>query len=211
MAAKWAATLDGKIATANFDSKWITNLKSRKHVHKLRRQFSAVLIGANTVIQDDPLLTVRHVKATKQPLRIVLDRNGKTAVNSQLYQANTLVVTSDRSSPAWREQLIANGVELLIQPANSTIKQLLIRLGQKKISSILIEGGSKVLTSFLKEKVINKFYCYMAPKIIGGSNSLSPFDNLGIERISDSINLEINSVKKFDTDILFTAYPKRRE
>jgi len=201
---KVAQTLDGKIATLSGDSKWITKEDSRRFVHQLRSQMDAVLIGVNTAIMDDPDLTIHNQKG-ENPKRIVLDSHGRIAPGLKLIENNkdkkTIVATVDSKKKLpvelWRIKKNKKGqVDLL---------DLLKKAKEKNITSILVEGGKKVFTSFLKNRLVDKIYYFISPKILG--NGESSFGDLGIFKISDSIYLKDAEIRKFSNDLLISGYP----
>jgi diaminohydroxyphosphoribosylaminopyrimidine deaminase/5-amino-6-(5-phosphoribosylamino)uracil reductase len=208
--AKWAMTLDGKIATCDGDSKWITSEDARRHVHSVRKNMDAILVGANTVTMDNPLLTVRMNRHTaRQPLRIVLDGSGITPPGANIYQTtdelNTLVFTTLASDLKWRTQLTKQGVRISVIDGQSIIplKKLLQYLGTLNIMNLLVEGGTSVLTQFFEQQCVNKFYTYIAPKIVGGS--ASPVKNLNIREMGAAISLKINHTQQFNCDYLIAG------
>jgi diaminohydroxyphosphoribosylaminopyrimidine deaminase/5-amino-6-(5-phosphoribosylamino)uracil reductase len=205
---KIAQTLDGRIATKTGDSKWITQEDSRRFVHSLRSSVDAVLVGANTVKRDDPGLTI-HDAGGENPIRIILDSSGKISNHSKVIKENrngkTIVATTSQKikekfkgkTEIWKIQKSKDGKIDLVQ--------LLKKAGGNQISSLLVEGGSKVFTSFLKEKLVNKVYYFLSPKILG--KGLDSFGDLGIKKISDSITLRDCEIKKFKNDLLIIGYP----
>lgn len=205
---KWASTLDGKIATADGDSKWISNEQSRKFAHKLRSQADAVLVGVDTVIEDDPELNTRLVKG-RNPLKIILDTKGRMPLDSRIVSnaksERTILATvcadkerfENSKLEVWKLREDKNGLVNLLS--------LLKKAGENKITSILVEGGQKVLTSFMQEKLVDKVYCFIAPKIIG--KGLDVVAELGIRQISDSVQLKNVELKKFEDNVLISGYP----
>ena len=216
--AKWATTLDGKIATRTGDSKWITSIKARTDSHKLRCKVDAILVGANTVIQDDPRLTphlINSPKVIQQPLRIVLDARGKIPEQRNIFQSspeNTLIITTKYSSKQWQNKIKSTGAEIWIIETNQKgeidLNCLLKRLGKIEMSSLLVEGGSKTLTSFFKLKLINKIYTYIAPKIIGDIEACPPVFGFDIFQISQALNLDVQQTKRLGDDLLMVSYPR---
>jgi len=205
---KWASTLDGKIATLDGDSKWISNEQSRKFAHKLRSQADAVLVGVETIIQDNPKLDTRLVKG-KNPIKIILDTKGRLPLDSRIVlnakSERTILATvcadkekfEDSNLEVWKLREGKNGqVDLL---------SLLKKAGENKITSILVEGGQKVLTSFMQEKLADKIYCFIAPKIMG--KGLDAMAELGIRKISDSVQLKDVEIKKIEDNVLISGYP----
>lgn len=212
VALKIAQTLDGKIATPNGDSKWITQRDSRRFVHTLRKQMDAVLVGINTVTKDNPKLTTREVKG-RSPLRIVLDSKGRIPLNSNLLKENkdnkTIVIVTRKNA----EGKLKNKAQIWKVKSNYqgriSLKTFLKLAAQKGVSSILVEGGNEVFTSFLKEKLVDKIYCFVSPKIIG--DGISSFGNLNTKKIKDALKLRDVELRKFSNDILLTGYPQWRK
>jgi len=209
--AKWAMTLDGKIATQKGDSKWITNIAARKHSHKLRQSVDAILVGVNTVIKDNPKLTphlLDSAEIMRQPLRIVLDPHGKTPIGSnilQLMPEKTLIVTTLNATKNWCNEV--KNIGATIWQMKIDLNCLLQRLGEKEISSILVEGGTQTLSSFFQAKLVNKVYSYIAPKIIGDNAAYAPLSGFNINKISQSLKLNIRQTKKLGDDLLAISYP----
>lgn len=205
---KIAQTLDGKIATKLGDSKWITQEDSRRFVHSLRSWVDAVLVGANTVRKDDPELTIHQAKG-ENPLRIILDSSGKLSSNSKVIKENqngkTIVATINQKI---REKFKEKAEIWKIKKGEDgrvDLVHLLRKAGENQIASLLVEGGSKVFSSFLKEKLVDKIYYFLSPKILG--EGLPSFGDLGIKEISDSIKLRDCEIKKFKNDLLIIGYP----
>ncbi len=205
---KWASTLDGKIATLDGDSKWISNEESRKLAHKLRSQVDAVLVGVNTVIEDDPELNTRSVKG-KNPIKIILDTKGRIPLDSKIISNAGLQRTILATVCADKEKFASLNLEVwkLREDRNGQVAllELLKRAGGNKITSILVEGGQKVLTSFINLKLADKIYCFVAPKIIG--TGLESFGNLAVSKIADSFQLKDLEIKKIEDNVLITGYP----
>ncbi|MDA3839049.1 MAG: bifunctional diaminohydroxyphosphoribosylaminopyrimidine deaminase/5-amino-6-(5-phosphoribosylamino)uracil reductase RibD [Candidatus Delongbacteria bacterium] len=203
---KSAISLDGSIATDTGDSKWISSEKSRKHVHKLRNDYDAVLVGKNTVLHDDPELTVRMVKGVN-PKRIVIDKDLSLDINYKIFsddhKNNTIILTSKSNKNTSKETILRNqGITILkisINKGHINLKEAMNKLGQLGITSIIIEGGGTTISSFLKEKLVNRINLFIAPIIIGSSKKIT--DNLGINFISDSIKIINKKTVKLDKDI----------
>ena len=177
---KTAMSLDGKIATRNGESKWISSEKSRLQVHNLRNKFSAIMVGVNTVIKDNPELTCR-IKNGNDPIRIIVDSTLRIPINSKVLQNNE-----------------KNGqVDL-----NALIK----KLGELGIDSILLEGGSTLNYSALEENIVDKVMIYIAPKIIGGESSKTPVGGRGIDKLKDAFKLKNIAINILDEDILVEGY-----
>jgi diaminohydroxyphosphoribosylaminopyrimidine deaminase/5-amino-6-(5-phosphoribosylamino)uracil reductase len=224
---KIAQTLDGKIATKLGDSKWITQEDSRRFVHSLRSQMDAVLVGANTVKKDDPELTIHNARG-QNPIRIILDSTGKISMKSKVVKEDkngkTVIATTTgrlKERVRWGRGLTLQGEPSGRAPAPSSsiqiwkikegsdgkvdLVQLLKKAGENQITSLLVEGGRSVFTSFLKEKLVDKIYYFLSPRILG--KGLTSFGDLGIEKISDSIRLRDCEIKRFKSDLLIIGYP----
>jgi diaminohydroxyphosphoribosylaminopyrimidine deaminase/5-amino-6-(5-phosphoribosylamino)uracil reductase len=185
--AKFAASLDGKIATRTGESRWITGEEARSHAHRLRHTHDAVLVGVGTVLSDDPQLTARF-EGARQPLRIVLDSQGRTPPAARVRddQAETLFVQ--------------NGHDLL---------GLLDALGRRGVLSLLVEGGSTVHGSFFAGGLVDRVHAYVAPSIIGGTQALGPVGDPGASRLSEAVKLEGMTVERLGPDLLITGDVQR--
>ena len=205
---KWASTLDGKIATVDGDSKWISNDQSRKFAHKLRSQVDAVLVGVDTMIKDDPELNTRLVKG-KNPVKIILDTKGRMSLNSKIVSnaksERTILATVCADKERFKNSNLGVWKLKENQKGQVDLLALLKKAGENKITSILVEGGQKVLTSFMQDKLVDKVYCFMAPKIIG--KGLDAVAELGIRKISDSVHLKNVEIKKIEDNVLISGYP----
>jgi diaminohydroxyphosphoribosylaminopyrimidine deaminase/5-amino-6-(5-phosphoribosylamino)uracil reductase len=178
VAIKMALTLDGKFATHTKDSKWITSSQMREDVHEERGKFQSILVGVQTIIEDNPALNVRKgEQIILKPLRIILDTQGRIPLDSRVLNdsGNTLIVTCHMSSET-RAKVLKPGVEVLyVKEKNHKVdlNELLEILYEKHIKSILVEGGKHVFESFLNEGLVNYVYAYIAPKIVGGNQTLT--------------------------------------
>lgn len=180
---KAGMTLDGRIATAGGESKWITSLPSRREVHGLRAAVDAVAVGIGTVRKDDPSLTARQPPgltklASHQPLRIVVDSRLRLSPSAKILSrqrdAKTLVVTTTTASRARRQAIARRGVEVVALPAAKgrvPLAALLRELGRRGITSLMVEGGSELNAAFLKAKLVNHVRLYLAPTLLGGAQS----------------------------------------
>lgn len=197
---KMAMSADGKTATINGDSKWITSEKSREFVHKMRSEFDAVMIGANTVIADNPKLTSR-IRGGKNPYRIIIDGQLKISEKSDVFsnEAPTLVFTSEQSAIEKRnffKNLIVCGSKKV------ELKKVIEILGAMGLKKILIEGGSGLNSQAIEEGIVNELYFFIAPKIIGGQNAKSVIGGNGISKMSEAKMLKIKKIKRIGSDIL---------
>ena len=204
---KYAQTLDGKIAVPSGHSRRISGPEARRFVHKLRTQHQAILVGVNTVIKDNPLLTVRLVKG-KNPIRIILDSKLRipleAKVVSQTRQARTIIVTT-KSAPKRKIELFRRrGIEVLLIPGNKkgwiNLQKLLTLLGKLEIKSLLVEGGSRIITSFLKERLADRLIVIIAPEIMG--RGVEAIDRREISDIAQSLNFKFKKVKKMGRDLV---------
>lgn len=211
---KFAMTLDGKIATYSGHSQWITEEEARSNVHELRDQVDAILVGVGTVLKDNPALTTRlQARNGKNPIRIVLDRELRTPLDAQIVQtsaAKTIIVTAEgqQHNASAFENL---GVELLYVPVidrKLDLNTMLDELYKRGITDLLVEGGGEVNASFLRQALIQKFLVYVAPKVLGGRNSITPFTGDDIETIDAAMLLQFAEVDKVGEDLRITAYPK---
>lgn len=211
--AKFAASLDGKTATAGGESKWITGPEARREGHRLRAQVDAIAVGAQTALLDNPSLTARLDREVRQPLRIVLDSKGRVPLESHLFNtskaARTLVVTTKAMPHKHRAHLANRQVQVLTMPAkvNGQIDEqaLLTELGKMDIQSLLLEGGSTLLGSFFETNQVQEVYAFLAPKIIGGATAPGAVGGTGIHHLSHVPVLKNLQTRRLGDDILITA------
>jgi diaminohydroxyphosphoribosylaminopyrimidine deaminase/5-amino-6-(5-phosphoribosylamino)uracil reductase len=212
---KSALTMDGWTATAKGHSKWITNEKSRRFVHRLRDRVDAVLVGIGTVLSDDPLLTARlgHLRG-HDPLRIVVDTHLRIPASARVLNhdstAETILVAGSGISSNDLKQLQKNGVSVLKCPVKSgriDLVALMGILGERFITSILVEGGASIIGSMLGEKLIDKFFIFKTPKILGGGDGIPMAAGRGPDKVDQCLHLKDLEVRRFGEDVLFTAYP----
>ena len=217
---KCATTLDGRIATSTGDSKWITNEKSRAHVHHIRHEADAILIGSGTLHADNPSLTSR-IKGvqTKDPVRIILDTHLSIKEDAKVLthnsnrdpNAKTIIVTGpfvSREKKALLESQGAQIIEVSLKEQRLDLNELMIKLGQMSILSLLIEGGSVVAGSVLNAGIVNKVLFFFAPKFLGGSDGIPMFEGRGPKLIKDAFELKDMNITRFDNDILVQGYLK---
>lgn len=208
---KLAVSLDGKIATVSGDSKWITGTASREYVHRLRNECDAILIGSGTVLADDPMLTCR-IKGGRDPWRVVLDRRLRTPVEANLLHQKqpekTILVSAPGTSPRKRREFERLGAQVWCLPCRGDtipLNGILRRLGAMGLLKVMIEGGATTASRALREKVVDKLFCFYAPKLIGGDGR-TMIGPLGVRRMSESRPLRDTEIKKFANDILVTGY-----
>ena len=215
---KWAQTIDGKVSWAeqSTDQRWISNEQSRKDVHKLRRRAQAILVGVNTVLTDDPLLTARPSKG-KKAIRVVMDNLLRTPPDCQLARTTrkspVIIVTkheSLRSNPKAAKKLTGKGVELITYfetDRRSNLHFILDELSRRGVNHLLVEGGPNILTSFLKEDIADEIVVYIAPKIHGsrgGAGIAEPMAELPV-----AISLQNVEIDKFDDNVRLSGLTDR--
>ena len=205
---KAAMTLDGKIATATGQSKWITNETSRAYGYKLRDIYDGIMVGINTVIEDNPMLTAR-VDGGKNPIRIVVDSSLKIDINANVVQdksAKTIIATTDKADKDKILKLQAQDVDVIVVDKDENdkvdIEKLLNILGQQNICSILVEGGATLSGSFVAKKLVDKVYFFIAPKIVGGKEAKTPVAGTGILNLQEALALKDIQIEKLEEDIL---------
>lgn len=216
---KTAMTLDGKIASVKGDSKWITNEESRTYVHKLRHQVSAIMVGVDTIIADNPKLTTRLVdKNGLDPIRIVVDTTGRTPLDSNVLNINseaiTIVATTNKIDSVKIKAIEAKGAKVIITPLKDgrvDLENLMIQLGELNIDSILLEGGSTLNFSAIDQGIVDKVIAFVSPKIIGGDQAKTPVGGKGIENMEDAVALENIDVSRFHEDIMIEGYVRKGE
>jgi diaminohydroxyphosphoribosylaminopyrimidine deaminase/5-amino-6-(5-phosphoribosylamino)uracil reductase len=193
--AKWAMTLDGKIATRSGDSKWISNEASRRRVHELRGRMDAIIAGIGTVLADDPQLTARP-PGPRVPVRVVLDSRGRTPADCVLAATArttpTIVATTADMPDAKRDELQVCGCEVLVLPAadgRPAVGELLAELGRRRFTNVLVEGGAGVFGSFLDARAVDEFHVFIAPRLAGGHAATSPIGGTGVEKMADALAL----------------------
>lgn len=203
VSAKFAMSLDGKIATSTGESRWITGEAARRHAHRLRHIHDAILVGVNTVLADDPQLTTRDLGAdARQPIRVVLDSHLRTPPGASVLGERTLIATTSGGSIDGAEVLKLPGLD----EGRVSLDALLDELGRRDILSVLVEGGSETLGSFLRLGLINKVYGYIAPKLIGGRDALGPFAGRGVTSLADAPTLGAIETVMLDSDVLISGY-----
>jgi len=215
IAIKTASTIDGKIAAKTLSSKWITSNAAREEVQKLRNKYDAIITGSGTIIADNPSLTST---AGRNPVRIIIDSELKTPPDSKVYQNNNarvIIATSEKVSDDMVKKYSEN-VEILRCPPTQEgnkflqgkidLNYLTDKIYQNKLASVLIEAGGKLNGAFIKNGLVDKFYFFIAPKILGDREALSMIDGFNIENINQCLNLRFDEIKFFPPDIMIEAY-----
>jgi diaminohydroxyphosphoribosylaminopyrimidine deaminase / 5-amino-6-(5-phosphoribosylamino)uracil reductase len=209
---KCAMTLDGKIASVTGDSRWISCLASRRVVHRMRANSNAIMVGVDTIISDNPLLTVRHVKGNN-PLRIIVDSTLRTpervAVLTGKMAGGTMIATTE-TNPKVHARILKSGASILVCSAENgrvDLRDLWNKLGGLGIHSLLLEGGSRLAGEALRHGLIDQCVFFYAPKVVG-SDGFSPFAITGITDMARSIKFHDLSMRRVGTDIMVTASPE---
>ena len=200
-----AISIDGKISTRSNDSK-LSSQEDSTRLHKLRSKVDAILIGKNTMLKDDPLLTVRYTKG-KNPTRIILDSKGTISKNSKIIKTSdkipTIIAISKKISKANLSKLKKLPVEIIISGENSVnLKLLMKKLSTKKIKTILVEGGGTVNWEFIKNNIFDELIITLSPYLIGGNDATSLVEGKGFAKIVNSPNLRLKSVKRLKNHLV---------
>jgi diaminohydroxyphosphoribosylaminopyrimidine deaminase / 5-amino-6-(5-phosphoribosylamino)uracil reductase len=208
---KTATSLDGKIATVTGESQWITGEEARKDVHQFRHTHDAILVGVNTVIKDNPSLTTRLEAGGRNPVRVILDSTLRTPIESRVLNdraAQTIIVAGAQAEYEKIKQITELGIEVIkLETEKVGISDMLKKLGDRGITSVYVEGGAEVHGSFLKEKAFQQVITYIAPKLLGGKHAPAAYGGAGIDRLEDTVPLEIRDVKQIGQDIRIIAEP----
>ncbi len=221
IAVKLAQSLDGCIASRTRKSQWITNEWSRNYGHYLRSIYDGILVGINTVLTDNPLLTSRIQREaqehTHQPARIILDSRGRIPMNALVLTdktSPTVIVTTSLCPVEKMQALKKQGVSVILAPLQHDhidLAAALELLYQQGIRSVLVEGGSIVQGSFFDARVIDKIYAFIGNKVIGGAQALSSVGGVGVDTLDECLPLTYDRVEMHDDNILITAYHAGRE
>jgi diaminohydroxyphosphoribosylaminopyrimidine deaminase/5-amino-6-(5-phosphoribosylamino)uracil reductase len=207
---KIAQSLDGRIATESGSSRWITSPRSLKFGHRLRATHDGIMVGVDTVITDDPGLTVRLVRG-RDPLRLIMDSRLRVPLGSKILcdgrASHTLIVTTCQADPNKVEQVQALGVRVLCAEASPEgrvdLPDALRRLAGEGITSILVEGGAQLATSFAKARLVDRLVVLIGAKLIG--RGVGAMNDLGISQIDEALKLSIERVQRLGGDLLVTA------
>ena len=213
--AKFAASLDGRIAAASGDSRWVSGPEAREWAHEQRPRMDAIIVGVNTVLMDNPLLTARpggRAEGVHQPLRVVLDSRGRMLQDAAVLSgpAPTLVATTDRSTPAWREGIGRAGAEVLVLPAEQgrvAAGELLRVLGERGALTVLAEGGGILLGALFDRRLVDRVQAIIAPVIVGAVRAPSAVAGVGAQRMSQAPRLRDVTVQRLGEDILISGLP----
>ena len=217
--AKFAMSLDGKIATRTGDSKWITNEEARKYAHALRYTVDAVMVGVNTIVADNPRLTAKGCGGRggigkMQPLRLVVDSKGKVPLNAHIFEppGEVLLAVAAPFDSVKRKKFVEVGAEVLELPVREDsvdIVELMKLLGRREIVTVLVEGGGKLLGSLFDHHLVDKVLTFIAPIIIGGREAVSVGGN-GVDNMAEALRLNRVDIKNFSDDVLVSGYVEKR-
>lgn len=211
---KIAASLDGKIATRTGDSRWITGESARLHVHQIRNEVDAVLVGIGTILRDDPMLTTRlGTPDQRDPTRVIVDNLARLPLRAKVINrastALTILAASEMAPRARLEALEREGVQILLVPGSPrriSLANLMVALGKHGFLSVMIEGGAEINASALQEGVVDKVLFFLAPILIGGKSTSTAVGGEGIEALRQAKRLRDLRIERFDEDILIEGY-----
>jgi len=213
--AKFAMSLDGKIATRSGDSYWITGKEARRQVHNLRYVNDAIMVGVNTVLADNPQLTTRcggtGGKAKKQPLRVIVDSKGRTPPTARLFSepGSTIIALGKTAQPEEKAAFVQAGAELLELPSGEglvDLRGLLKALGEREITSVLVEGGGILLGTLFDSGLVDKVITFIAPIVIGGKEAKTAVAGKGIDKMAEAIKLKRVKIERFSEDLMVSGY-----
>lgn len=218
--AKWAMTLDGKLATRTGDSAWISNEASRAVVHELRGRVDAVIVGAGTARIDDPLLTARpadpHSPGPRTPVRIVVDDRAELSLESKLVrtarEVPVLVAVAANAPREKVESLTAAGVEIVSLHSttrSARLVELLDELGRRRMTNLLVEGGAMLLGALFDAQLVDEVHAFVAPKIIGGITAPGPIGGDGLARMADALLLDAVQWRFLEGDAYLSGHVRR--
>lgn len=208
---KTAMTMDGKIATVTNASRWITGEPSRRMVHRLRQQLSAVMVGVDTVIFDDPLLNIRLRGMNAHPLKVIADTHARIPLEARVLTNDpqlTLVATTSLADAKKLKTIERMGAQVLVCPMKDNrvdLAWLTEALGSMEIDSVMIEGGSTLAFSALEAGIVNKVISFIAPKILGGAEAPTAVGGAGIRTMEDAIRLSRMSIRRLGDDVVLEA------
>ncbi|PLS03759.1 bifunctional diaminohydroxyphosphoribosylaminopyrimidine deaminase/5-amino-6-(5-phosphoribosylamino)uracil reductase RibD [Neobacillus cucumis] len=208
---KAATTLDGKTATHTASSKWITSPDARGDVHQLRSENMAILVGVNTVIEDNPELTSR-IPNGRNPIRVILDSSLRIPLEAKVItdqQTDTWVFTSENFDKEKRKVLEDLGIPVFVTSGSNQVDpaDVMKMLGEKLVSSVFIEAGGTLNASLFEKQLIDKVILYVAPKLVGGKDAPTFLEGTGIAEMGDAVELSNLTVTPIGKDFKFTGYP----
>ncbi|MCG2713510.1 MAG: bifunctional diaminohydroxyphosphoribosylaminopyrimidine deaminase/5-amino-6-(5-phosphoribosylamino)uracil reductase RibD [Candidatus Omnitrophica bacterium] len=211
---KVGQSLDGRIATYCGDSKWITSDKSRAFVHRIRKDYDAIMVGVNTVLRDNPRLNAwfSGKQPIKQPIKVIVDSNLSTPENANIFANNSqVIIITLPSRPGQetdnRKRLFekAKVIEVKEKSGQINLRDALRKLSRLKIANIIVEGGGTLIGSLFDEKLVDKVLFFISPKIIGGKDAVSSVMGKGVKRVDQAIKLRDIKFKHFAEELLVEA------
>lgn len=211
--AKWAMSLDGRIATSKGNSRWISCEQSRHRVHELRGTMDAVLVGIGTLLADDPLLTA-HGRGPRTPARIVADSHARTPLDCTLLrtleEGKVIIATAADAPEEKLQQLRDGGANVVVtsSPGRVNLKELLTNMGGLQMTNVLVEGGGVILGALFDEFLIDAVKTFVSPRIIGGADAPGPTMGRGVDLMSEALSLKQVSVERIGTDVLIEGLTK---
>lgn len=209
---KSAISLDGKIATGSGHSRWVSGQQSRAYVHQLRHRLSAVMIGIDTLLADDPQLNIRHHNtAVKPPIKVVVDSRGRTPLDARAWHDGQLIIAMSEAAPlSQRQAYMAKGAQLIVAGKTKVnLRQLLQALGEKGIDSLLLEGGATLNASMLHAGLVDELITFVAPKIVGGSPAKDMIGNLYTLTMSEALPLYGTQLRMMGADVMIQSFTKQ--
>ncbi|MFC2102259.1 bifunctional diaminohydroxyphosphoribosylaminopyrimidine deaminase/5-amino-6-(5-phosphoribosylamino)uracil reductase RibD [Bacteroidota bacterium] len=210
---KSAMTLDGKIASATGDSRWISGASSRKLAHRLRHEYSAIMVGIGTILKDNPKLDARRSrKISKDPLKVIVDSLARISLDSNVLTNNpqlTLVAVTPMADAVKLAEIRRTGAQVVVCPEKNEqvdLEYLMLALGMMDVDSVFLEGGGTLAFSAVRDKIVDKVMLFIAPKFVGGKKAPTILEGEGIRRISDAIPFRVSTLKMFKEDIIIEGY-----
>ncbi len=216
--AKFAMSLDGKIATRTGDSKWISSEESRRFVHYLRYTADAILVGVNTVMTDNPQLTFRACArggiAKRQPLRVIADATGLTPISARIFHepGSVLMAVGEKIDPVKKQGYLDAGADVIVLPSKRGLVDLAVlfkTLGARQVSNVLVEGGSTVLGSVFDAGLVDKVVVFVAPIIIGGKQATTAVGGKGTAEMVNALKLDNVKSRFFNGDVMISGYVRK--
>ena len=212
---KYAASLDGRIAAASGDSRWVSGPETLEWAHSNRPHLDAIVVGSNTVVVDDPQLTARpggSSEGVPQPLRVVVDSRGRVPESARVLEgpSPTLIATTETSDAAWRARMAARGAEVVLLPADGgrvDLDALLAALEARGALTVLFEGGGVLLGSLFDRRLVDKLHAVIAPLVIGAFDAPAAVAGRGVDRMAQAPRLRDVTVERLGEDTLITGWP----
>jgi diaminohydroxyphosphoribosylaminopyrimidine deaminase/5-amino-6-(5-phosphoribosylamino)uracil reductase len=209
---KFAASLDGRIASASGDARWVSGPEAREWVHRLRARVDAIMVGSGTVLADDPELTARpaSVHPPHQPLRVAVDSRGTIPATARFLGEGALLATTAGAPAEWRRAIEATGTEVVVLPeadGHASLEALLANLGARGVLTVLVEGGATLLGSLFDERRVDRLYAVIAPVIIGAREAPAAVAGKGAQVMADAPRLHGLTVEHLGNDTLIAGVP----